>query len=213
MQPDGSFNRMAGLAYFTALASALIVVLTALIGGMATPGYSHASQFISELGASLAPWELPVRFLGFLPASATLFIFCVFARRALPRSPLTSLAFIALAIYAAGYGVATVFPCDPGCRPASPSLSQVVHNTVGGLGYLLAPAFLGIFALQSRTWPAAATLSFIGFIAAAVALAGLLTLAPTSPYVGISQRAIEASVLGWVVACGWYVRARSRMAG
>jgi hypothetical protein len=198
------------LAFAAALATTLIILLMSLIGGTVTPGYSHAAMFISELGASQAAHEYPVRFMGFLPAGVSLLAFCWFARRSLPRSPLTSAAFVSLAIYAAGYCVAAVFPCDPGCRPRSPSLSQVVHNVAGGIGYLVAPAFLGIFAVQSRAWPAAGRLAVIGFIAAAVALLGLLTLSPTSPYVGISQRGIEAAVLGWVVACGWYLHAGSR---
>jgi Protein of unknown function (DUF998) len=199
-------------AFATAIATAIIILLMSLLGGIATPGYSHVSQFISELGASQAAYEYPVRFMGFLPAGVTLLAFCWVAQRSVPRSPLTSVAFLALAVYAAGYCVATVFPCDPGCRPHSPSLSQVVHNVAGGVGYLVAPAFLCIFGFQSRSWPAAARLPFIGFIAAFIALAGLLTLSPSSPYVGVSQRAIEVSVLGWVVACGWYIRVRSRVA-
>lgn len=197
------------LVFPTALASALIIILMSLLGGIATPGYDHTAQFISELGASQAAHEYPVRFLGFLPAGVTLLAFCWFAQRSLPRAPLTDLAFIALAIYAAGYCAAAVFPCDPGCRPSSPSFAQVVHNAVGGIGYLVAPAFLSIFAFQSRSWQAAAPLATIGFMAAVVALGGLLTLSHSSPYVGISQRAIEAAVLGWVVACGWYVRVGS----
>ena len=200
------------LAFATALVAASSVLLMSLLGGMATPGYSHVSQFISELGASEAAYEFPIRFLGFLPAGVTLLAFCWFAWQALPKSTLTSVAFIALAIYAIGYCLATAFPCDPGCRPQSPSRSQVIHDFVGGIGYVLAPAFLGIFAFRSRTWPVAASLPIIGFIAAAVALAGVLTLSPSSPYVGISQRAIEASVLGWVVACGWHVRVGFRVA-
>jgi Protein of unknown function (DUF998) len=200
------------LAFVTALAAALIVLLMSLLAGIATPGYSHVSQFISELGASKTAYEYPVRFMGFLPAGVALMAFCWFAQRSLPRTPHTSIAFVALAIYAAGYCVATVFPCDPGCRPQFPSLSQIVHNMVGGFGYLLAPAFLGTFALQSRSWPGAARLTVIGFIATFIALVGLLTMSPSSPYVGISQRAIEAAVLGWVVTCGWYIRENCRVA-
>ncbi len=199
-------------AFSTALAATACIFLLTLLGGLFTPGYSHVSQFISELGASQAAHEYPVRFVGFLPAGVTLLAFCWFAHRALPRASLTSAALIALAVYAAGYCVAAAFPCDTGCRPATPSPSQRIHNLVGGMGYLLAPGFLGVFASQSRTWPAAAPLPIIGLVAALIALAGLLTLSPTSSFVGLSQRAVEVAVLGWVVACGWYIDARSRAA-
>lgn len=198
------------LPFVTALAAALCVLLLALLGDIATPGYSHTSQFISELGATRAAFEFPARFMGFLPAGITLLAFCWFSHAALPKSRLTTAALIALAIYAAGYVAAAVFPCDLGCRPQTPSTSQVLHNVIGGLGYLLAPGFLLLFAFRSRSWPAAAALSLQGFVAAAVSLLGLLSLSPSSPFVGLSQRAIEVSVLGWAIACGWYIRRQAR---
>ena len=200
------------LAFATAIASALSVALMALLGGMATPGYSHVSQYISELGASQSANEYPVRFIGFLPAGISLLGFCWLAHGALPRSRLTTAAIAALAIYALGYVAAAFFPCDLGCRPQSPSTSQVVHNLIGGLGYLVAPAFLLAFAVRSRNWPASAALPALGFIAAVLSLLGLLSISPSSPYVGLSQRAIEVSVLSWVIACGWYIRARALVA-
>jgi hypothetical protein len=40
---------------------------------------------------------------------------------------------------------------------------------------------------------------------AALALAGLLTLSPTSGTVGVSQRLLEFAVLAWAVYCGGYL--------
>lgn len=194
------------LAFATAFCAALCVTLLALLGGAATPGYSHVSQFISELGASQSAYEYPVRFMGFLPAGIALLLFCWFAHIALPKSRLTTAALVALAVYAFGYVAAALSPCDLGCRPQHPSASQIIHNVVGGLGYLLAPGFLLALAIRSRSWPTSAMLPIVGFTAAAVSLLGLLSLSPSSPYVGLSQRAIEASVLSWVLACGWYVK-------
>jgi hypothetical protein len=196
------------LAFISALVAALCIGLLAALGGIATPGYSHLAQFISELGATQTATEYPVRFAGFLPAGVALLAFCWFAFRALPRARVSTGALLGLAVHALGYVVAAVFPCDPGCRPPQPSLSQSIHDLIGGLGYLVAPGFLFAFAIRSRTWPASAALPVVGFVAAVFALLGVLTLSPASPFLGLSQRAIEASVLGWVVACGWYLRSR-----
>lgn len=46
---------MANMAMCSAFLSAAWIVLLTLIAGAATPGYSHISQFISELGARGAP--------------------------------------------------------------------------------------------------------------------------------------------------------------
>ena len=208
MQRPSQTHAMARqLAFPAAVVCALCVLLMTLLAGMATPGYSHAAQFISELGAAQAAYEYPVRFFGFLPAGIALLAFCGFAHASLPKSGLTTAALGALALYALGYVAAAFFPCDLGCRPSNPSASQIIHNLVGGIGYLLAPGLLFALALSARSWPASAPLAALGFIAAGIAVLGLLTLSPLSPYVGWSQRAIEASVLGWAIACGWYLRA------
>lgn len=203
----------AKLCSLTAQACFVVIVLTIIVAGALTPGYNHVSQFISELGARGATLEWGVRVAGFLPAGILLLAFCWFAYVALPRSVGTTLGLIGLALYAAGYLVATAFPCDLGCRPAVPSTSQIIHNAGGMIGYLLAPAFLLALALATRAWPGARVLTVTGYVASALALVGLLTLSPASPFVGLSQRLLEFSVLGWVAYCGRYLAkqgARSR---
>lgn len=200
------------LASAGAVLAPLFVLALTLLGGASFPGYSHSSQFISELGAREAPHEQFVRWLGFLPAGIALLLFCAAALASLPRSALTTLGLWGLAIYAMGYVAAAIFPCDPGCRPVQPSPSQLIHNVAGLAGYALAPLFLAALARSARRWPAGAHLGVAGFIAAALSLLGLLALSPESPYAGWSQRLIEASVLLWVLMCGWYLRARGRTA-
>lgn len=200
-------SRLAALA---ALAALLTMTLMVLVGGALTPGYSHVSQFISELGARGAALEVPFRGVAFAGAGVMLLVFCAAAWVALPRSRGTTLALLGVALYAAGYAVAAVFPCDAGCRPAQPSVSQLIHNAVGGLGYLVAPVFLFTLAREARDWPAAGRLVVAGYAAAGLALIGLLTLSPTSPVVGISQRLIEGAVLGWCALCGLWLRAHAR---
>lgn len=196
---------------FAVLGAAAVLLLT-LLGAAGFPGYSHASQFISELGARGAPHELWVRFAGFLPAGIFVGLFAAAAFRALPRSGLTSAGLLGIGVYALGYVAAAFFPCEPGCRPAQPSLSQTIHNVLGLAGYLLAPLSIYALAWQARRWPGARLLAGLGFVAAALVLVGLLTLSPKSPFAGTSQRVIEVAVLSWVVMCGLYLRSRASRA-
>ncbi len=140
-----------------------------------------------------------------------LLAFTVLAYKAIPRSPPVTLSLIGLAVYAAGYLVAAAFPCDAGCRPAEPSSSQLIHNAGGMLGYLVAPAFLIGLARAARAWQGATHLTIAGYIAAAVAIAGVLTLSPSSPLVGLSQRALELAVLGWTALLGMYLLKQSKV--
>lgn len=195
---------------YLSLGCLVILAGMVLVVGALTPGYSHLAHYISELGARGAPQEWLFRLGGFVPAGLALLGFCLLAHRALPRSRRTTLALLGLAVYAAGYLVAAAFPCDLGCRPATPSASQLIHNAAGGIGYLLAPAVLFALGREARGWPGAGALALAGYGASALALVGLLTLSPTSPMAGLSQRLLEAAVLGWSALCGVYLARQPR---
>jgi hypothetical membrane protein len=189
------------------------VVLLTVLGGANFPNYSHASQFISELGAEGAPNARLINLAGFLPAGLLITAFAFLARRSLPRSGATTFGMIGLVFFALGYLVAVVFPCEPGCHPAEPTLSQAVHNLFGLAGYLVAPPSLFVLAWQARRWPKAAHLSLLGFIGSGLALLGLLFLSPEFKYVGIAQRVLEGSVLAWIMACALYLGPSQRSHG
>ena len=195
----------AKLVLLSACLGALSIVLLTVIGGAAFPGYSHASQFISELGAYGAPHAKLVNFGGFLPAGVFLCTFAALAWKVLPRSAGTTIGLVGIALFGFGYLVAVYFPCDEGCRPTEPSFSQLVHNALGLAGYLSAPLALAILGWQARSWPGGKKLSMLGFAGALTAFIGLSFLSPEYAYVGLAQRMLELSVLTWIVACGIYV--------
>lgn len=198
---------------FTGVGSLIVMAVMVTAVGALTPGYSHIAQYISELGARGAAHEWLFRLGGFGLCGLLLLAFCGLAYAALPRSRGTTLGLLGLAIYAAGYLVAAAFPCDLGCRPATPSASQWIHNAGGAVGYVLAPAALFTLARSARHWPAAGRLSLAGHAAAVLALAGLITLSPTSPAAGLSQRLLEVAVLGWSALCGLYLSRQARVRG
>lgn len=193
------------LAFITGVLGPVVVVLMTAIGGAYFPNYSHASQFISELGADGAPNAGLINFGGFLPAGLLIIGFAFFAWRSLPRSAVTTFAMVGLVLFAVGYLVAVIFPCEPGCRPAVPTLSQAIHNLFGLAGYLFAPLSLFLLGWRARRWQRATHLSALGFLGAGCALLGLLFLSPDFKYVGIAQRILEGSVLGWIMACALYL--------
>ncbi len=192
------------------VAAALWVPAAALVAGLAWPGYSHRSQFISELGARGAPHGELFSMAGFLPAGMLLLAFAVEAGKRLARGPVAVLAFVGLGLYALGYVVAAFFRCDPGCALENPSPEQVVHTLVGGLGYPVGPASILALGVIARRWPGAGALSVIGIAGGIAGLVALPFLMPELPIAGVAQRVIEASVLGWVLACAIYLGRRPR---
>jgi hypothetical protein len=200
----------AKLAFTTGTLGALVILVLTVLGGAAFPNYSHLSQFISELGARAAPHGRLISFAGFLPAGLLLCAFAFFASRVLPRSPVTLLGLVGIAFFALGYGVAAFFPCEQGCRPVEPSLSQVIHNSVGGLGYFAGGVALILLGIQARSWLGARHLSVLGVSGGGVSLVALLFLSPEFQYVGLVQRVLETCMLLWIVACGFYLKRLAR---
>ncbi len=199
-----------------AMVSALLVaawhVAMLVIGGATFAGYDHMSQFISEMGATGAPHSFAVSWYGFAPIGVLMGAFATFAWLAAPRSVLFTLGLIGIFIYAVGYVGTAAYPCDYGCRPENPTVTHQIHLLFGLVSYLVAPLMLLLLGLAVRKWPKAGWLFMVGIIGAIGSFAGLMTFDPESPFVGLSQRVIEASVIGWIVACGLYLGLQKRTA-
>ena len=186
------------------------ITAAVVVAGLAEPGYRHRSQFVSELGARGAAHGELFSFAGFLPAGILLLAFAVLAARSVPAGALSVLGFGGLAFYAAGYVVAAVFRCDPGCDLANPSASQVVHAAIGGLGYPVGAVSVVLLGVASLRWPGAvAWHSVAGIAAGLTALAATPFVVPGFAWLGVAQRIVEGLVLGWIVACSIYLGGRS----
>lgn len=197
---------MRKIAFWSAVASYVLFLVTLVIAAENYPGYQHASQFISELGATGAPTEMFFRFGNFLPCGVLIMLFSFAAIKVLPKSGMTALGFCLLAYNAFGSLTAAFFPCDFGCRPESPSMSQIIHNLVGLGGYLAAVAGLFVLAIQARTWNGLSYLFPLGMICGLVALASVLILDPDFELAGLAQRCLELSVGLWILSCAWNLR-------
>lgn len=192
------------LAFWSAIIGAGLLVLMTVAGAAAWPGYSHVSQYISELGATGAPHGRLVSLGGFLPIGVLLTTFAVLAALIPPRGVLKTLGCIGLFLFALGYLGAAVFPCDFGCRPEAPSGSQMLHMAFGLAGYILAPLTLAVLAIASRKWPGAKGLFPLGLVCAVVA--GIAFFSMADPFAGLFQRVLEGSVLLWTVAFAFTLR-------
>lgn len=167
------------------------------IGFMQT-GYDPASQYLSELGATGAPYADIVNYAGFLPVGTFLLLCLVVLVRVLPRGAGTFFGLVAIAAVSVSYIGAVFYPCDPGC-PAEGSASQVMHNALGILGYLGPIIGLWLLAGQFRNkrpnWLSALTVLTAG----AMTLGFVLLASPElAAYRGASQRLADFSLFLWV---------------
>ena len=187
------------------LVSLIWFVATVLLGGMTYPEYSHASQFISEMGATGSPHGDLVNFMGFVPTEVFIIIFVIAVFSALPKTKLMLLGTSCITIYALSLIVAAFFPCDFQCRPSDPSLTHNLHMLFGMAAYLFGILGLVFLALDSRNWSGAKFVGISGGCLAISAMILLLNFDPDSSVVGLIQRATELCLYLWFVILALYL--------
>lgn len=95
------------------------------------PGYSHVDLAMSQLGALGAPTHDLSPWVNNLPLGV-LFVLCaVGLLRRFHGSGLAAVSALLVLVHGLGSIAAGVFPCDQGCMPVEPSLSQKLHNLSG----------------------------------------------------------------------------------
>lgn len=197
-------------AFWTGIPGVSLFIATTIIGGFLHPDYNHVSQFISELYATDAPNADKLRYIGYIPSGFLFMLFAFFAIKETPKSLTAASGFIGLGL---GYGLGTVicgfFTCDAGCNPnfINPTLSQIIHNLIGFLTYLVVPISLFLIAIASRKWKNGVAFSNVGLVLSFISFCfvGVLNADLTSPYKGLIQRIIEASILLWIAICAFYI--------
>jgi hypothetical protein len=186
------------LAAWLGLASVAWTAGVTLLGGALRPGYSHASQYISELGESGAVNGGWVSFVGFAPIGLLVLGFLALAAPYLPGGRWRNVALGFLAFVGFGYLAASVARCEPGC--SGTSVSQSVHNLFGLFEYV--GALVGLRLLfypfrRSEEWRGMASASMLAAVVVAAGFLGMLTPA-LAEWRGVSQRIAEAGIFGWI---------------
>lgn len=180
-------------------AAALLAFAVPIVGAARRPGYSHVSQYISELGETGARDAFWVASAGFAPLGLLVLAFLACAAPLFPASRWRSVGVACLGAVGAAYLASAVFPCDAGC-PGAGSPSQSVHNSFGLLEYLGALVGLAALAVAFRrveAWRAVAAACVVAAVFVGVGFAGMLAPA-LSEVRGVSQRVAEAAIFLWI---------------
>lgn len=186
-----------------ALVAGLGILVAAVIwAGSVYPGYDHARQFMSELGATGAVTGAEVSRWGFVPNGVLITIFSVLAAWILRRSALAVTACLLLAGNGIGMTGAGVYPCDFECSRSDPSAAALLHDLFGGLGYLSAIVGVGLAALWARK-SEASWLAPLGVGVLIVSLVGFYGVVAEVVPMGLFQRAMEAALAVFMLALGW----------
>ena len=114
----------------------VLFVVVLFFCGSLRPDYSHATQFISELGATGTENAALMNFAGFLPSGLLIAAFGVSLAQVLPRRRPSAVASAFVSFFGVGLVVAGLQPCEPGCPQETPTL----HDGVSIAAFLLAIA-------------------------------------------------------------------------
>ena len=136
--------RLQRIGVFCGILGPLLWLSLIAAAGAMRPGFSHITQYISELGERGSSTETLMRYAAF---ELTGFLYLCFASALahFTKSRFTRLAACLIALDGLGRIGAGVFPCDPGC--AGLTFSQDLHHlfaTVGFCSGILATIACGI---------------------------------------------------------------------
>lgn len=189
----------------------LFFVIATIIGAFTIEDYDSISQLISETYANGTPYGNQLRYLGFIPSGIFIALFSFLALKILPPAKLTSFALINIGIfYGLGTIVSSLFPCDIGCHSDLDdiSISQVIHNIIGALTYLVVPICIIFIAVSARKWSKPNKLSnillLLGFIS--LIFVGMLMVNLNGNLIGLYQRIVEFSILLAILVIAFYIK-------
>lgn len=197
--PGAGLSRLA----FAAIVAGVGVLFAAVVwGGVVYPGYDHARQFMSELGATGAVTGSRVSRWGFVPNGVLVAVFSLLAAWILRRNALAVVACLLLAGNGIGMAGAGVYPCDFECSRSDPSAAALLHDLFGGLGYLCAILGVGLASLWARKSDAP-WLAPLGVVVLIVSVIGFYGVVAEVELAGLFQRAMETALAVFMLALGW----------
>ena len=187
----------------------VVYVLTVFVGGIITPGYSHISQYVSELIQTGAPQK------GILdPLFALYNILVIFFGVGLfqyvremhneRRKLAGTLGALTLVIEGLAGFLTLFFPQDPIGDQITTGAIHIILASVSSLTTMLSMLLLGLW---FRTIPVLRGIGLYSFVFLAVVFVSggfaARTIANPSPFNGLIERVTIGGFLLWLLVIGW----------
>ncbi|MQP74413.1 DUF998 domain-containing protein [Stenotrophomonas sp. MYb238] len=192
-----------------------IVVLFALAylgmlfgGALLKPGYSHAAQYISELGASGSAHARLISVAGFVPVGLIAAWLLAATARFAPVGGASRLGYWLLLCEPLAWIGSALAPCDLGCPPGG-SISQQLHTLLGVFTYGGTALGLLLLATAPRL-RSGFRLLWIALAAAWLLLFVLMATPELAPWRGLLQRLAEWLVYGALCVAAWRLGGAAR---
>ncbi len=185
----------------------LIFASAIVVFGFFNAGYSHVSQFISELGAKEAEYNTLMNYLGIVPFGLSVMLFSIGSFTVLKKNTLARIAFLVLVITGILFVMAGVYSCDKGCDFESMTQEAIIHNMSAFSAFvlfLLASLLLGVNAFTKRK-NKFYVFSLISGLVGILLFYMISQAGIYSDYRGLYQRFFIANFLIWLVVIGRFI--------
>lgn len=174
------------------------------------PGYSHATDVISELGATGTPYAALMNYVGFVPAGLMIAAFGVALSRAVSRQRFSSIAAGLVTIFGWGMAASGIFSCDAGCPQGEGSLENRIHAAIAPPIFACFIAGVAMLGERFRSMPPPfGRLATYSIVTSALALSFMIALVlslESRTFSGIWQRLMIASLFVWCAVVSVFIR-------
>ena len=187
------------------LAGPILFISLIIICGALRPGYSHVTQFISELGETGGSHAGIMNHLGFIPTGLLFSAFGIALAYRFPRTSLSLAAAILMVVYGIGIAGAGVYSCDPGCPSQHLSFDGMMHRVVSISALLAGILGIALWARCFRSLAAWRSLSRYSAVSSGMALVFLLLVGATERsrvFTGVWQRLSMVTLDLWCAIVG-----------
>lgn len=200
------------------LCSGMIIPVWLFIGvtiaGAMNPGYSHVSQAMSELGAKGSMTHVISPLINNFPLGILFIAFGLYLISTLKHSKLAIFSGVMVLVHGVGSIFAGYFSCDAGCQPASPSISQILHNLSGLIMFLSLTIAGWLWVYLGKKQLGSTFLSWFSFFCMVVALGAALMLpqaVESGQYFGLYQRINYGVSVIWLAVLSYSLAKQKRI--
>jgi len=198
---------MRQIALACAVLSLILMGLTVFVGPVPLTHYNHWTQYISELGATgslTGDWVSSL----FIASGLLLAAFWLMAAFLFPISMASIFGCCLSALNGLGLLFGGVFPCDVGCTPNHPTVSQILHDVFGGFGYFAGVIGVFLIGAAARRWQNGQSLFPLSLICGLPAALAVWLVGPEFAWHGAAQRIVEIALGIFTLASALALQAR-----
>lgn len=196
-----AWNRLDRLLLGTGLLIPFWLTIGVGLTALAYPGYSHVDHALSRLGAVDAPTQGFSAWLNNVPLGVLFVLVALGLARRFRTSRLAGLSAALILLHGLASFATGLFPCDQGCAPLQPSVSQQLHNLAGLVMFLsltLASALWAWLGKRLLASPGLAVFSAICTLLALVTAGMMASAVADGQGFGLYQRLNYAVGVAWL---------------